>query len=73
MRTFPGVAETAVKAVHEHGRDYLKSVDCVGEKKLKGKKLPEVTAENVVAPIWQFGNFWQEDWQIMRFHANLSF
>ncbi|MFQ8841323.1 MAG: hypothetical protein ACLR8P_10850 [Clostridium fessum] len=24
MRTFPGVAETAVKAVHEHGRDYLK-------------------------------------------------
>ena len=44
-----------------------------GRKKLKGKKLPEVTAENVVAPIWQFGNFWQEDWQIMRFHANLSF
>ena len=27
----------------------------------------------LVVPIWQFGNFWQKDWQIMRFHANLSF
>ena len=44
-----------------------------GRKKLKGKKLPEVTAKKVVVSIWQFGNFWQKDWQIMRFHANLSF
>ena len=72
VRTFPGVAETAVKAVHEHGRDYLK-VWIVWEKEAEREELPEVTAKKVVVPIGQFGNFWQKDWQIMRFHANLYF
>ena len=28
-------------------------------------------AEEEVVPIWQFGNFWRKDWQIMRSRANL--
>ena len=72
VRTFPGVAETAVKAVHEHGRDYLK-VWIVWEKEAEREEIAGSDSEKVVVPIWQFGNFWQKDWQIMRFHANLSF
>ena len=52
---------------------HFSALNMDGFKELKGKKLPEVTAKKVVVSIWQFGNFWQKDWQIMRFHANLSF
>ena len=38
VRTFPGVAETAVKAVHEHGRDYLK-VWIVWEKEAEREEI----------------------------------
>ena len=40
VRTFPGVAETAVKAVHEHGRDYLK-VWIVWEKEAEREEKPD--------------------------------
>ena len=61
----PGVAETAVKAVHEHGRDYLK-VWIVWEKEAEREEIAgsEQLRKKVVVPIWQFGNFWQKDWQI---------
>ena len=72
VRTFPGVAETAVKAVHEHGRDYLKVWIC-GRKKLKGEEIAGSDSGKCGCTNMAIREFWQENWQIMRFHANLSF
>ena len=61
-----------MKAVHEHGRDYLK-VWIVWEKEAEREEIAGSDSEKSGCTNMAIREFWQKDWQIMRFHANLSF